>query len=371
MVYLKTKNNKKGNLDSYTRDSYTGSGDNRLLNIRDISEKIMVLSLILLLGNPKIWSYLDDAKIITKPIHHKLVASVLIFIVMTLYYTIKPSNSRKQIDIIFTCIVVVYLIYIWKNKESFIIMDSLDEEDMDLITTSKGVNSGYKQEKVLNMHPIEEVKETHELVDGLNKPEHYDYTPDDIPTYQMSDELKVFKQMSDMKKKDINAEWMNKVEGHDPKVIPAMEGGFPFYDNKEKVHDLFDKKHHQKQWNDSILTALQECPRTPSHLLDKSGGGLPDISHYHRENGSGQSKYKFLNEKEPKLGEQKKLESCSITEEDTDLMNEYAYASDEVNFKIGGNSMNISQGCSNFPIPGYTNLKKINDNTAYSIETED
>tara|TARA_B100000242_G_C43037430_1_gene483738 strand:- start:903 stop:1991 length:1089 start_codon:yes stop_codon:yes gene_type:complete len=359
MVYLKNKNTNT-NLD-------TKKENNTLHNVGCLVIKIMVLSLILLLGNKKVWSYLNTGNITNDNQKFNILFSVIVFVIMVLFYIAK--STRSQLDILFSCIVVVYLIYIWtrkdNNKDSFIVMDTLGEDSMDLIHHNKYNNQS------IGMYPIEKEREEHELVHGLNKPEHYDYTPDDIPTYQMRDELKIFKQMSDMKKKDINAEWMNKVEGHDPKFIPGMEGGFPFYNTKEKVHDLFDNKHHQEDWNESILTALQECPRTPKHLLDKSGDGLPDISHYHRKNGSGQSQYKYLDEKDPKLGIGDKLtNSCSVVEEENgeNIMNEYAYASDEVNFKIGSNSMNISQSCSNFPIPGYTNLKKINDNIAHGID---
>jgi hypothetical protein len=369
MVYLKIENNNKNNTKNKNNHLDGKKGDGTIHNVGCLVVKLMVLSLILLLGNKKVWYYLNAKSIIEDNYKFNILFSVIVFIIMVLFYITKVI--RNQLDIIFSCIVVVYLIYIWtrndNGKDGFIIMDSLNEGNMDLIHNNKDNN------QPIDMYPIEKERGEHELVHGLNKPEHYDYTPDDIPTYQIRDELKVFKQMNDMKKKDINAEWMNKVEGHDPKYIPGMEGGFPFYNTKEKVHDLFNNKHHQEDWNESILTALQECPRTPKHLLDKSGDGLPDISHYHRKNGSGQSRYKFLDEKDPKLGIGSNVNNnCSVIEGEggnkANLMNEYAYASDEVNFKIGGNSMNISQGCSNFPIPGYTSLKKINDNTAYGIE---
>ena len=233
-------------------------------------------------------------------------------------------------------------------------MDSLDEDSMDLIHHNMNSN------QTLSMYPIEENKAQHELVHGLNKPEHYDFTPDDIPTYHLNKELKIFKQMSDMKEKDINGQWMTKVEGHDPKFVPGIEGGFPFYNTKEKVHDLFDKKHPHKEWNDSVLTALMEKPRTSSYLLDKSGEGLPGIIQYNRKTGKGQNNYKYLDEEND--------ETSNKQQEIPDIMNEYHDQCDESNFKIGDNSMNISQGCTNFPIPGFSNLKKINDNTAYGIE---
>ena len=367
MVYLKNETkNKKTYPDVNNKFS-------KLENIGDLLGKVVVLSLIILLGYPQFWNYINGSEILVKPIHFKVVFSVCAFIIMILYYILLNNRSsdkngvRNNSNIVFTSIVLVYVIYIWTRKEEgkdgFIIMDEFDEEDMDLIHSKK--ENGYS--KGIGMYPIEESKDKKDLVHGLNKPEHYDFTPDDIPTYQLNEELKVFKQMNDMKKGDINANWMNKVEGHDPSFVPAMEGGFPFYDTKEKVHDLFNNKHPHQEWNESILTALMETPRTPSHLLDKSGDGLPGIVQYNRKTGRGQNKYKYLEETVEEDGKTDKRNTIQIP----DIMNEYKCDSDESNFKIGDNSMNISQGCSNFPIPGFSNLKKINDNTAYGIEQDE
>ena len=376
MVYLKTETkNKKTYPDGH-------KSNNNLVILGEFLGKLVVLSIIILLGYPKFWNYLNGSEILVKPIYFKMVFTVLTFIIMVLYFALINNNSigstgvngsnggnsvKKSGNILLSSIVLVYVIYIWTRKEEgkdgFIIMDEFDEEDMDLIHSKK--ENSYS--KGIGMYPIEESKDKKDLVHGLNKPEHYDFTPDDIPTFQLNNELKIFKQMSDMKKGDINANWMNKVEGHDPSFVPAMEGGFPFYDTKEKVHDLFNNKHPHQEWNESILTALMECPRTSMELLDKSGDSLPGISNYNRKSGKGQNKYKYLEEtieEDSKTGKENTIQI-------PDVMNEYKCDSDEANFKIGDNSMNISQGCSNFPIPGYSNLKKINDNTAYGIEQDE
>lgn len=372
MVFLKTEHK--------TKNTYPdGNVSNSVLcNIGDLIGKVMVLALILLLGYPTFWNYINGSEILVKPEHFKMVFTVCVFIIMILYYILISNTNRSSIDILFSSIVLVYVIYIWTRKdniqlknnsikkvkggEGFIIMDEFNEEDMDLIH-SKNQN-GYR--KGISMYPIEKSYNKTDLVHGLNKPEHYDFTPDDMPTFQLNDELKVFKQMSDMKKGDINANWMNKVKGHDPSSVPVMEGGFPFYDNKEKVHDLFNNKHPQQEWNESVLTALMDSSRTSLELLDKSGNGLPGINQMNIQSGRGQSKYKYLDEN---------IEGIKIDKENTieipDVMNEYKCDSDEINFKIGNNSMNINQGCTNYPIPGFSNLKRINDNTAYGIQQID
>lgn len=352
--------------------------NNQLSNLNTIEDlviKFMVLSLILLLGYPTLWDYINGSEILGKPVYFKMVFTVCSFIIMALYF-ILIGNNRSSLDILLSCIVIVYVIYIWTRKEDkqlkkrenrfesreeFIIMDKLDEEDMDLIHSKKknGHNKG------IGMYPIEKTYNKEDLVFGLNKPEHYDFTPDDIPTYQLNNELKIFKQMSDMKKGDVNANWINKVQGHDPSSIPVIEGGFPFYDTKEKVNDLFNDKHPHKEWNDSILTALIDTPRTPSHLLDKLGEGLPGINYPNIKSGRGQSKYKYLDENVEAENDKTNYENTNHT---NNILNEYECDSDEINFKIGDNSMNINQGCTNYPIPGFSNLKKINDNTAYGIE---
>lgn len=334
MVYIKTKNN----ITNLDKKNYNST----INNIWEITQKLVVLLVILLLGNNNFWYYLEGTNKLSNPLQYKIVFTVLVFIILSLYYIVNSNQDRRQIDILFTCIVLVYVLYIWINNTYI-----NNESFMDIVSKKNG------------MYPIEKEIHSDLLVNGINKPEHYDYTPDDMPSYHLNDELKVFKQMNNMKKEDVNSIWMNKVKGYDYNQIPHMEGGFPFYNNKEKVQNLFDKKDHHKEWNDSILQAVLECPRTPAHLLDKSGDGLPDISHYHRKNGSGQSKYKFLTEEE-------QLESSTLPEVKS-IQNEYKYGSDKVNFKIAQNNMNISQGCTNFPIPGYTNLKMVNDNKAYGI----
>ena len=351
-----------------------------LQNIMDLTGKLLVLSLILSLGYPKFWNYINGNDILVKPIYFKMVFTVCTFIIMVLYFILISNSDRSNLDILFSCIVLVYVIYIWTKKvnnkltniinnrnrnrsEGFITMGKFDEEDMDLIHSKK--EKGYN--KGIGMYPIEKSYNKKDLVFGLNKPEHYDFTPDDIPTFQLNDELKVFKHMDYMNKNDSNANWSNQVKGYNPSFVPVIEGGFPFYDNKEKVHDLFNNKHPHQEWNDIVLTALIDTPRTPLHLLDKSGDGLPGIKQLNIKSGRGQSKYTYLEENEEDINNNINIENENEIQI-PNIMNEYNCDSDEINFKIGDNSMNINQGCTNYPIPGFSNLKKINDNTAYGIE---
>ena len=89
MVYLKieTKNQK----------TYPDGNNNtlNLQNIWDLTGKVVVLSLILLLGYPKFWNYINGSEILVKPIHFKIVFTVCAFIIMLLYYALLNNQSNS------------------------------------------------------------------------------------------------------------------------------------------------------------------------------------------------------------------------------------------------------------------------------------
>jgi hypothetical protein len=93
-----------------------------------------------------------------------------------------------------------------------------------------------------------------------NKPEHYDFTPDNIPQWKNDEDLLIaFKELKDKWDKDPNKKYRNNIRAYDKYKLPYMEGGFEITHpiNSVKMFNLFEMDKEHNKMNKSILQALE------------------------------------------------------------------------------------------------------------------
>jgi len=92
-----------------------------------------------------------------------------------------------------------------------------------------------------------------------NKPEHYDYTPDDIPQWMNDKDLvKNFQELKDKWDKDPNRGYRESIKAYDSGSLPYMEGGLDMIYPDTELKNLFEMKREQNLANSIILAALEE-----------------------------------------------------------------------------------------------------------------
>lgn len=243
-----------------------------------------------------------------------------------------------------------------------------------------------------------------------NKPEHYDYTPDDIPQWHLDPTLSdKFKEMKLKWETDPNRGYRASIKAKDNQSLPYMEGGLDMIYPDTKVKNLFEMNKKSNAHNAVILKALasgSDPNDSTSHLRHYDSCQLNALTHdtpsklYFDPNTRYQHLDKLPNPKfetqvsspkcnkdiykDPKI-KTTNLDLESISNYQTSFMDsisknsKYTYDSDEIytqyiSKNIGGleknnirKSKNISQYCSNYPPTSIEQLRKVNDNKAYSI----
>jgi hypothetical protein len=239
-----------------------------------------------------------------------------------------------------------------------------------------------------------------------NKPEHYDYTPDDIPQWHLDPTLAAkFKKMKQKWENDPNRNYREQVNANDNSSVPYMEGGLDMIYPDTKVKNLFEMDRDSNKPNNIIIKALEssgynnEYSHNTEHLRRYNSCKLNAMSHdnptnlYFDPNNRYMHMDKFPNpkiklcpqsktnkvdvNKKPKYG---KIDLESLSNYQNSFMknisNEYVYSSDEINTQYLNRKgyinnktkiKNISQHCTNYSPADNEQLRKINDNTAYSI----
>jgi hypothetical protein len=243
-----------------------------------------------------------------------------------------------------------------------------------------------------------------------NKPEHYDYTPDDIPQWHLDPTLAAkFKEMKDKWEADPNRGYREQVKAKDNQSLPYMEGGLDMIYPDTKVKNLFEMNRKANVPNAVVLNALasgKDPNDSTSHLRKYDSCQLNALTHdnpsklYFDPNNRYQHLDKFPNPdfemqvcspptlqdkyKDPKINTTNPdLESISNYQtsfmESISKNSEYTYDSDEIYTQYISKNMgeleknnirkakNISQYCSNYPHASSEQLRKVNDNKAYSI----
>jgi len=246
-----------------------------------------------------------------------------------------------------------------------------------------------------------------------NKPEHYDYTPDDIPQWHLDEELsKSFKELKDKWENDPNRKYREQIKANDNLAVPYMEGGLDMIYPDTEVKDLWNMKREQNLPNSIILNALEgqgydgKYVHNTEHLRRYDNCKLKALQHHNPSklyfdpnikylhlNKWPHPKFKldiakckvkneFIDELELIKRKQPKLDVLSKYLDDVIMMdknkvNEYSYKCDEMNTqylnslsgfkKNNSKSKNLNQYCTNFKPPNKEQLRKVNDNLAYGI----
>ena len=243
-----------------------------------------------------------------------------------------------------------------------------------------------------------------------NKPEHYDYTPDEIPQWHLEPDLAIkFKQLKDKWEKDPNRKFRENVKAYDSKSIPNMEGGLDMIYPDTNVRNLFEMRREHNLPNSIIINALEEGGydgkyiHNTEHLRRFDSCKLNALQHNNQTNLYYDPNIRYMHlDKFPKPNFN--IEVCNNNNINqfkdqiipTDNLNldtlsnyqasiysqaldntEYSYKSDEINTQYLNRSSgmktnnskvkNINQYCTNYPPPNYEQLRKVNDNTAHCI----
>lgn len=310
-------------------------------------------------------------------------------------------------------------------------IQELGYEDMDYNLPNPGTNTGSRSAELvgtdlLDAHPT--VNED-ELVWG-NKPEHYDFVPDDIPGYLDLPQLRKLKRLQKKVKKDKNYKYLAKIKPYDPQSMHRSDGDPGSELMLHRHHGLDNlflenaEQHKAYGMPKEVLDALSNSPygvwkEGPKQSSDVNGQGK-----YIRRNGVGNSWYKFLKEPEPTLTPDAAVVCNSLTTTTTrpdglktspdtgtgpvmklpqiddemqqanskfrtaeyftnprvpvnDTMprlrtesdnNQYSLYSDAINQRLPGSSDKISEYATNYPLVSLESLAKINDNCARRLD---
>jgi hypothetical protein len=276
--------------------------------------KILIIILIICLYEAPGW--LDAGLIIGRfSAVHGIILKVLAVATFSLLSVIGIYISKRNVlyldDLIFIGILVFLNMYKWRQAKH------VTEAFETLATESSGdmyyTEPGREDPQVFNMYPLDKLPEDRdELVHKINRPEHYDYTPDDIPGYLTQPAITRLEGLRDKIQRDKNYRYNNTVRPFDTKDIPGSPE--PIKANtRTPIDDLFRKGGNPAyKLADEVLTVLESCPNNQrSAAVDSHQVIEPALSH-RRSNGVGSSKYRFLTEPEPNLkGGAKGIPRCT------------------------------------------------------------
>lgn len=237
-------------------------------------------------------------------------------------------------DFIFIGILIFMVVWVWRDstlierfwsamKETKDLahlgkqFDDLDHNNMDYNLPATGRNDNPHSPKIIGTdineaHP--EVNES-ELIWG-NRPEHYDFLPDNMPGYLALPELRKLKRLQNKVKKDKNYKYLANIQPYDKQSHrpgTGIDTGFLLHRKHGLDNLLLDaatpenrdtKKYHEAyKMPKEVLDALDDTPGP--RCLWKEGrnksADVKSINKYKRNNGIPGSKYKFLKEPDEKL----------------------------------------------------------------------
>lgn len=182
--------------------------------------------------------------------------------IMAIIIALSMKGGRMyQDDLIFISILAIYCLYWWKQwyimNESFtngcgigggssmdasILATGLSGEDWDNIAIGRTWTRDLSSPK----------DRTTQLVAGVNRPEHYDFAPDDMPLYQLEPDLADMRPSIEMEQSDLNEEANTSGAGEGVRRrFAALDGPLP--DGRSHWHT----KHTEHQ----IATVLNKNSR--------------------------------------------------------------------------------------------------------------
>ena len=279
---------------------------------------------------------------------------VLLGIIITHNLVIGGWHSPK--DFIFIGILILIGLYVFKASgsrwESFTStgtnntnntksgghkLQPLTEDDIDYNLPEPGrINSGPEivGSDLAEAHPEQN---ENELVWG-NRPEHYDFTPDDIPAYLELDSIRKLKRLQKKVKRDKNYKYLAEIKPYDSQSAHRPESGdttlagqglllhrahgidnillenaneHKAYEMPKTVLDALSNNTYgdvqgpnPKHWTNNIQSSVWK--EGPEKSKDVRSAGK-----YKRNNGIPGSMYKFLKEPEPTLTSDRAGITCS------------------------------------------------------------
>jgi hypothetical protein len=125
----------------------------------------------------------------------------------------------------------------------------------------------------------------------INKPEHYDYTPDNIPQWHLDPELsKKFEELKKQWYSDPNNKFRVNVKAFDKYSIPPMDDGFKFTHPEKytKLFNLFEMNRENNKPNKIIIQALEsggydgKYIHNTEHLRRHSNTNLSKLQRYNK-----------------------------------------------------------------------------------------
>jgi hypothetical protein len=190
--------------------------------------------------------------------------------------------------------------YKWKQARQ--VTEAFEALAMEATGDMYYTEPGRDDSTAFNMYPLDKLPENRdELVHKINRPEHYDYTPDDIPGYLSQPAITRLEGLRDKIQRDKNYRYNATVTPFDTKDIPGSPE--PIKANtRTPIDNLFREGGNPAyKLADEVLTVLESCPDSlRSASLDSHRTLEPALSHQ-RRNGVGNSKYRLLSEPEPNL----------------------------------------------------------------------
>ena len=297
----------------------------------------------------------DTKKIIIQK--NVIIAIISVFCVFIIY-----MNKNKQLyedDLLFIFILVVINIYNFKTQNSLLqyIQDN-NLEKFDSLSSFKLSMLDYDKT---------EVPDKSELVRGSNKPQHYDYTPDDMPTFDLDKDLAKFKKEHDNNKNNdylanVKPYEFNKLDDIDPNTNPLNKLKYsisPETDyiklNNAVLYSLNDYYENEKLYR-------KENKRQSLKSIDN----LVPFTKYRKDNGVGKCKYEQIG---PDDDVNNTMSQNIEKFNPLPIFDEYDLKSDFKN----PNLINLDkhsfydQHCTNYPKVTSENLEKVNDNSARDI----
>lgn len=248
------------------------------------------------------------------------IVSLGCLIIITLLITHKYSIQH----IIFITILAVLNIYIWRQSstlETFMMnLQSLDHTSMDYQSSSEASKSNYQLSDIHEAHPDIDKSQ---LINGINRPEHYDFAPDDIPadtqfsdntnTKRTSDEtLNALKNLKHKLSRDKNYKYVANIKPWDPQALPSdgKDTGLELSIPHGIEHIFMDQNKPEYKLAKEVLSALAENNTSTSSYYRPIGTwrkgelspSIKDKTHHQRNNGVGASQYKFIQEPDLALG---------------------------------------------------------------------
>lgn len=273
---IKKKNNINKNKLNSKLNSFTNNLD-KLINNENILQLVYQILCLLILGliyknNIHILNIIknyhnkSNQKLSYYLIYYKsfLFSYILVtFAVNYVIFTKSVFNLEAMKYLLLFLILELFVVTIIFNDidkqvlklESFISTDN-NVGDLPLYSKSLKNQTDYKSTELpdyVKSHPDKDIR--------INKPEHYDYAPDNIPQWHMDPELsKKFEALKKSWESDPNKKYRQNIKAFDKYNIPQIDDGFKIThpDHHTKMFNLFEMNREHNKPNKIILQALEE-----------------------------------------------------------------------------------------------------------------